>query len=123
MRTTIHRLEANTPSPATITSKIENIAAFRRDNRAFCLRSNCEQVLGTVGITSRRRTGTHLVLASSSDSKVFCLLSSSISVIVTSFSLGDDSATEMGGVTPRYLRPENEKLGPDSGTQFTHCVG
>jgi hypothetical protein len=43
----------------------------------------------------------YLVLDSSSDSKVFCLLSSSIRVIVTSFSFGVDSSVEMGGVTPR----------------------
>jgi len=47
--------------------------------------------------------GTHRVLASCSFSKVFCLFSSSISVTVTSFSLGFDSAVVMGRVTPRYL--------------------
>ena len=46
---------------------------------------------------------TDRVLASCSLSKVFCLLSSSIRVTVTSFSLGFDSAVVMGRVTPRYL--------------------
>ena len=43
----------------------------------------------------------YLVLDSSSDSKVFCRLSSSMRVTVTSFSFGVDSSVEMGGVTPR----------------------
>ena len=57
--------------------------------------------------TDHADKATHLVLASSSDSNVFCLLSSSMSVTVTSFSLGDDSAVEMGGVTPGNLAREN----------------
>jgi hypothetical protein len=51
-------------------------------------------------MTERR---THRVLASSSLSIVFCLRSSSIRVVVTSFSLSVDSLVAIGGVTPRYL--------------------
>lgn len=50
------------------------------------------------------REGTYRVLDSCSLSKVFCLLSSSMRVTVTSFSLGFDSAVVMGRVTPRYLK-------------------
>jgi hypothetical protein len=52
---------------------------------------------------------THLVFASCSDSKVFCLLSSSISVTVTSFSRGLDSITDIGGVTPKYLVKQSQQ--------------
>jgi hypothetical protein len=45
----------------------------------------------------------HLLRASSSDSNVFCSLSSSIRVIVTSFSRSLESAVAIGGVTPRNL--------------------
>ena len=50
-----------------------------------------------------RERRTHRVLASSSLSIVFCLRSSSIRVVVTSFSLSFDSLVAIGGVTPRYL--------------------
>ena len=63
--------------------------------------------LGTAGAASHGKAEAYLVRASSSDSNVFCRLSSSINVTVTSFSLGFDSATEMGGVTPKYLLHKN----------------
>lgn len=61
----------------------------------------------TAGAASHGKAEAHLVLASSSVSNVFCRLSSSINVTVTSFSLRFDSATEMGGVTPKYLSHKN----------------
>lgn len=48
----------------------------------------------------------HLVLASSSDSNVFCRCNSSISVTVTAFSRSSDSFVVIGDVTPRYLSSE-----------------
>ena len=63
-----------------------------------------EQILGDEEIKCvLRERHTHRVLASSSLSIVFCLRSSSIRVIVTSFSLSVDSLVAIGGVTPRYL--------------------
>ena len=50
-----------------------------------------------------RERRTHRVLASSSLSIVFCLRSSSIRVVVTSFSFSVDSLVAIGGVTPRNL--------------------
>lgn len=46
---------------------------------------------------------TYLVLASCSDSNVFCALSSSISESVTSCSRCVGPLSAMGGVTPRYF--------------------
>lgn len=46
---------------------------------------------------------TYRVLDSWSLSKVPCLFNSSMRVMVTSFSLGFDSAVVMGRVTPRHL--------------------
>lgn len=53
--------------------------------------------------SSCRAADSHLVRDSSGVSTVFCLLSSSMRVTVTSFSLSFDSVVAIGGVTPKYL--------------------
>ena len=53
------------------------------------------------GVDDVHRDNAHLVRDSCSDSNIFCLLSSSINVTVTSFSRSLDSAVAIGGVTPK----------------------
>lgn len=53
--------------------------------------------------SSCRTNDSYLVRDSSGLSTVFCLLSSSMRVTVTSFSLSFDSVVAIGGVTPKYL--------------------
>lgn len=53
----------------------------------------------------------HLLRDSSSVSNIFCRRNSSINVAVISRSLSEDAATEIGGVTPRYLRGASTRTG------------
>lgn len=64
----------------------------------------------------------HLVFASSSLSKIPCRCSSSMRVMVTSFSLALDSLVEMGGVTPRYLMSTCELTPPRFPDRFAYPI-
>lgn len=60
-----------------------------------------EYASAALGLATPVKGRAHLVRASCSLSNVFCLLSSSINVTVTSFSRSFDSVVAIGGVTPK----------------------